>query len=406
MQNYLNLLKTYGSPLYVYHEPVLRDRCSQIRSFQDDIQRRISKTVTLHYSPKANSNSTILEIIKSFGIYVDAMSPGELHIDEICGFNSKQILYVCNNISAEEMKAVHKKGILVCLDSVSQVNTWGKNLPNTDIMVRINPEVAGVGYCDEVDTASKTTKFGIKEQFLPDLFETAAKYNLHIVGTHQHLGSLFLNDKISLYIAGVKAGLQIVKEHFKDVKIVDLGGGFGVPYRPDEQPLDLKKLADELVPVLSDFIKEYPSVQEFKFEPGRFIPCESGHLLGTVTATKQIDSDTWWIGTDVGMGTLVRPSIYKAYHEISVISTNTKTVTANFCGNVCESGDILGRDRNVALPDVDDVVLIHNAGAYGYSMASNYTGRYRPAEVLLTSDGGEKQIRRRETYLDLMATLI
>lgn len=407
---FLNLLKKYGSPLYVYDYYTLKSRCDSMKAFSQKICEGLANDilVSMHYSTKANSNPAILRVVEQAGLNVDCMSPFELEIDEKSGFTPERMCYVCNNISPEEMCFVHEKGVLICLDSISQVETWGKLFPSTDIMVRINPGTHGVGHSKKVITSGKATKFGISEENLSQLFTIAEKYNLHIVGTHQHLGSLFLNDKIPDYIEGVKAGLDIVKKHFKNVKIVDLGGGFGVPYTPFEKPLNLSLVSTELIPILNDFISNYPSLKEFKFEPGRYIPCEAGYLIGTVTAVKH-ENDTWWICTDIGMNQLVRPSMYDSYHEIELIyqnpDKNKPTVTANFCGNVCESGDILGKKRTVKLPEVGDVVKVYNAGAYGYSMASNYTGRPRPAEVMVTK-GEEKLIRKRETISSLMENVV
>ena len=405
-----DLLKKYGSPLYVYDYEILRDRCNKIKNFSDDLHHGLPNDikVSMHYSTKANSNPAILKVVAQSGLNVDCMSPFELEIDLKSGFSPDKMLYVCNNISGEEMKFVHDNGILICLDSISQVETWGKIFPGTDIIVRINPGTQGVGHSEKVITSGKATKFGISEENLPQLFEVVKKYNLHIVGTHQHLGSLFLNDKIDDYIAGVRAGINIVKKYFKDIKIVDLGGGFGVPYSPDESPLDLSLVASKLLPVLKDFVLEYPSVKEFKFEPGRYIPCESGSLIGTVTAIKH-ENGTWWICTDIGMNQLVRPSMYGSHHEIKLVyqndNVNRKTITANFCGNVCESGDILGKNRVVKLSEVGDLVVVANAGAYGYSMASNYTGRPRPAEIMIIN-GEDKIIRNRETMSSLMENIV
>lgn len=399
------ILKNYGSPCYVYDKKILEKRCNDMKNFQDILEKELSKKVSMHYSTKANSNPTILQIVEQSGLSVDAMSPVELLLDRNAGFSSDRILYVCNNISAEEMKFVHDKGVLVCLDSISQVDTWGKNLPNTDIMVRINPGTAGVGHSKKVETSGKDTKFGISEANLPELIETANKYHLRIVGTHQHLGSLFLNDKIDDYIEGVKTGLDIVKNNFKDIKIVDLGGGFGVPYNPNtEKPLDLFALSNKLIPILKDFIKSYPSVDEFKFEPGRYIPCESGKVIGTVTAVK-LEYGMYWIGTDIGMNVIIRPAMYGSYHHIEVLHKNPQRITsriyANICGNVCESGDVLGKKRIVELPEVGDRVVVYNCGAYGYTMSSNYTGRPRPAEVMV-DESNITLIRKKEELSDLI----
>ena len=363
----------------------------------------------MHYSTKANSLPAILRIAKEEGLKVDCMSPMELYINQRCGFARSEMLYVCNNITRTEMILAYEAGVLVCLDSISQVETWGKAMPKTEIMGRINPGTAGVGHSQKVVTSGKATKFGISEENLPKLLEVAEQYGLRIVGTHQHLGSLFLNDKVPSYIYGVKAGLEIVKNHFKNIEIIDLGGGFGVPYKPDEEQLDLDYVAEELLPILRKFTEEYPSVKEFKFEPGRYIPCEAGEIIGTVTAIKY-ENGIWWIGTDIGMNKLVRPSMYDSYHEISLPQSEGKMIKANFCGNVCESGDILGKDRMVKLPKVGDIVIVHNAGAYGYSMASNYTGRPRLAEVMKKGKAHNESeyelIRARESTQEMFKGII
>ncbi len=403
------LLKQYGSPLYVYDYNVLQERCKRMKVFETTLEASMPKgiTVSMHYSTKANSNPAILKEVRRNGLKVDCMSPLELYLNQRCCFTAKEMLYVCNNISVEEMKLVHDSGVLICLDSISQVETWAEEYPRTQIMVRINPGTAGVGHSKKVVTSGKATKFGISEENLPRLFDIAAKYEVDIIGVHQHLGSLFLNNKILDYIAGVKAGLDIVKKYFKDVQIVDLGGGFGVPYKFREKDLDLSLVAKELIPILKEFVEEYPSVKEFKFEPGRYIPCEAGYLVGTVTAVKY-ENGTYWIGTDIGMNQLVRPSMYDSYHGISLPESEGELVVeANFCGNVCESGDILGKQRLVNLPEVGDTVVVWNAGAYGYSMASNYTGRTRPAEVMMVPDRDNYfLIRNREKREDLTRGII
>ncbi len=395
------LLNTYGSPLYVYDKSTIVDRCQQLNSFAKRLSDATGRAVHMHYSTKANSNVEILRLIKSCGIWADCMSPKELNLDLEAGFTPKELLYVCNNISKKEMEYVKSKDVLICLDSVSQVETWEFNFPETKIMVRINPGTIGVGHSDKVITSGPDTEFGISEANLPELLWCAKHYDLKIVGAHQHLGSLFLNDKIDQYVTGVSTFLEIIKRNFKNLSIIDLGGGFGVPYKPDEEPLNFDILYQKLVPVLRNFVEEYHSVKEFKFEPGRFIPCEAGLLLGTVTSIKE-EFGTRWIGTDIGMGTLVRPSMYGSYHEIEIVQTRAfgLELLANICGNVCESGDILGKGRTVYSPDIEDAVIVHNAGAYGYSMSSNYTGRPRPAEVMMTEKDCCRLIRPAQSLDD------
>lgn len=400
-----NLLEDYGSPLYVYDYQILKKCCDDMYNFKRKLENKINRKVSMHYSPKANSNPAILNVVKESNLNVDSMSPFELYLVQKCGFSNDQILYVCNNIDSEEMKLVHDKDILICLDSVSQVEMWGRLFPNTEIMVRINPGTLGVGHSDKVITSGKSTKFGISQDNISELLLVTKKYNLKIVGVHQHLGSLFLDDKIKDYILGVEASLNIIKKYFKDLRIIDLGGGFGVPYKKDEKKLDLNKVLNELEKVLIPFINEYPEAQEFKFEPGRYIPCESCVIIGKVTSIKH-ENEIWWIGTDIGMNELVRPSMYDSYHEVKLLQDRkSKYITANICGNVCESGDVLAKNRKIRLPEVGDTIIVYNAGAYGYSMASNYTGRFRPAEVIL-KDNKIIPIRKRETIEYLESNII
>ncbi len=398
MFNARELQKKYGSPLYVYMKEVLDTRCMKMKAFGNEVKNNLPSgiEVSLHYSTKANANPFVLKTVRKHGLKVDCMSMGELDINEKSCFTPSEMLYVCNNIKAEEMIEVHDRVSLMCLDSISQVETYGKNFPGTELMVRINTGTEGVGHSEKVKTSGKDTKFGISEKNFEELFEVVEKYNLRIVGIHQHLGSLFLNNKIPDYINGVKSGLHMIKKYFKDVKIVDLGGGFGVPYELGEEELDLSLVAHLLNPILNEFVSGYHSVREFKFEPGRYIPCEAGYLVGEVTAVKD-----GYIGTNIGMGMLVRPSMYDSYHEITLPESNGELVTVKFCGDICESGDILGKNRTVKLPKVGEPVVVHNAGAYGFSMASNYTGRTRPAEVLVLPNGETKLLRKAETIEDM-----
>lgn len=400
----LNKVREYGSPIYVYDEAILRENCKDLLLFENELKEKLNVDVKMHYSTKSNSNLSIMQIIREEGLAVDCMSPTELAIDEHAGFLKENILYVCNNITAEEMKMVNEKGILICLDSVSQVETYGKVCPNTEIMVRINPGKGGVGHSQKVVTAGKETKFGISEDNISELLEVVKRYNLKIIGVHQHLGSLFLNDKIDQYISGVIAGLEIVKKYFKNLRIIDLGGGFGVPYLSEEEKLDFTQLSNKLIPVLQEFLNTYGKIEQFKFEPGRYIPCTAGFLIGTVTTIKENEGKIW-IGTDIGMNTLIRPAMYNAYHEIEIVTQNSsEMITANICGNICESGDILGKNRRILKPEINDIVIVYNAGAYGYAMASSYTGRLKPAEVMIKQDGSIKLIRKQETIQDILDT--
>lgn len=211
----------------------------------------------------------------------------------------------------------------------------------------------------------------------------------------------------SKYLESVKNTLEIAKQ-FDTIEFVDFGGGFGIPYRKQEgqAPLELKEFGQRLGDVLKEWVKEYGREILFRSEPGRYIVAESSVLLGTVHAIKE-NGETFYVGTDIGFNVLARPIMYDAHHELELyrngkLVTEGETITADVVGNICESGDILAKERTIFMPQEKDIIGVMDAGAYGYSMSSNYNNRLRPAEVLIRSDGSVQLIRRRDTLEDLI----
>ena len=388
------LIEKYGSPLYVYDENTLRKRSKEMMDLLPN------KKLVVDYSIKANTNIELVKIIKSEGLHVDAMSPGEVAFEKKAGYKNNEIMYVCNNISESEMKEIIKEGILISVDSLSQLEMYGKLNPNGEVIVRFNPGV-GAGHHEKVVTGGHHTKFGVQREFIDDVKKILNKYNLKLVGINQHIGSLFLD--YNSYIEGVKNILEIASS-FKGLKLIDLGGGFGVPYNHEER-LDLKKLSIELDKVLSAFLDNYDNKYVvFYIEPGRYVVCEAGILIGSVTSVKE-NYNTNYLGCDIGFNILMRPILYDSYHEIKVLQKNSNNLkeTYTVVGNICESGDILGSDRLLDKASVGDAIIVYNTGAYGYSMSSNYNLRSRPAEVLITADHKDKLIRKRDTIEDMMS---
>ncbi len=400
MNNFLSkeecfkLIEKYGSPLYVYDEETLRKRCNEMKNLLPN------KNLKVDYSVKANTNIELLKIIRNEGLHVDAMSLGEIYSEKLAGFKSNEIIYVCNNISKSEMIEVIKQGVIISVDSLSQLETYGSLNPNGDVIIRFNPGV-GAGHHDKVITGGKKTKFGVQKEFISEAKKILEKYHLNLIGINQHIGSLFLD--YNSYIEGVKNILEIAS-YFKGLKLIDLGGGFGVPYNGEER-LDLNKLSIELDKVLSDFIDKYDNKEvTFYIEPGRYIVAEAGILLGTVTSIKD-NYNTKYLGCDIGFNVLMRPVLYDSYHEIKVLQKeeNDKEELYTVVGNICESGDILGKDRLLKKANIDDIVVVYNTGAYGYSMASNYNLRLRPAEVLVTKNHEFVLIRKRDTIESIIS---
>jgi diaminopimelate decarboxylase len=391
------LLERFGSPLYVYSEDILRRRCRDIR------QLCASPHYRVNYSTKANSNRTILSIIRDEGLDADAMSPGEIHVLLSVGFDPGQIFYVCNNVSVGEMAFARERGIMVGVDSLSQLETYGQAFPGSDVAVRFNMGF-GAGHHEKVVTAGKKTKFGINDDHVDDVRALIRKYDLKLRGINQHIGSLFLED--AAYIESARMLLDLALT-FEDLEFVDLGGGFGIPYmkQDGQKRLDLDAMGDRLTRLIDEFVARYGRPVRVKVEPGRYIVAECGVLLGTVHATKT-NAGINYVGTDLGFNVLMRPILYDSHHDIEVyregrlVTQGEQIVTV--VGNICESGDKLAIGRGLPPVMVGDILGVMDAGAYGYSMASNYNNRLRPAEVLIPLSGEPRLIRRRDTLEDLM----
>ncbi len=410
MESYLNqsqffggnrpedLIAEYGSPLYVYNEGI-------IRSHMDAVANVITKyPYTANYSVKANTNIHILKLALEEGNNCDAMSIGEITMLMKAGFPKERIFFVPNNVSEEELLFAIDNDIMTSLDSLSQLELYGTLNPGGTCAVRINPGV-GAGHSEKVITAGKKTKFGIAEEDIDEIFVIAEKYNLTIAGINQHIGSLFMSPEP--YLKAVSNLLRIAVR-FPNLKFIDFGGGYGIPYHKLDGEADypMEDFKARLEPILDEFVSAYGYAPLFKSEPGRYCVAEGGVILGTVHAVKQ-NAGKKYIGTDIGMNVLVRPSMYDSWHDIEFIRngsvlprTDLEEVTVT--GNICESGDLLAKDRPLPKVERGDLACVLDAGAYGYSMCSSYNSRPRPAEIMIRTDGSVQLIRRRETIEDLL----
>ena len=400
------LAKNFGTPLYVYNEKILRDRMKKVANV-------ITKfPYTANYSVKANTNIHILKLALEEGLNCDAMSVGEITLLLKAGFPAERIFFVPNNVSSDELEFALNNKIMTSLDSLSQLELFGKTCEKLNISsenrkcaVRINPGV-GAGHCEKVVTGGKKTKFGIAEYAIDQIFEIAQKYNIRIAGINQHIGSLFMDPQP--YLDAV-TNLLFIAIKFPNLEFVDFGGGYGIPYHKldDEKPFPMEEFKTRLEPILDIFTKSYGKTPLFKSEPGRYCVAEGSVILGRVHATKE-NSGTNFAGTDVGMNVLVRPSMYDSHHDIEilrngeVVSRDGNLQEQTVTGNICESGDILAKNRQLPKIEEGDLICVLDTGAYGYSMCSSYNSRPRPAEVLICADGSVKQIRRRETIDDLL----
>jgi len=388
------IVAKFGSPLYVYSERVLRTRCKELRNFLQ------YEPFTPSYSCKANTNVTILKIIREEGFRADAMSPGEILLLRTAGFQPEEILYVGNNVSEAEMLYAIKAGVTVSIDSLAQLEQYGQLNPGGKVAIRINPGM-GDGHHKKTITGGADSKFGVYYTDVNQIKAIIRRYNLKITGLNQHIGSNYLTGKV--YLASVERLLSIA-EQFDDLDFIDFGGGMGIPYCNETPRLDIAQLGAQVSAILKPWVQHYGKQITASIEPGRYLVAESGILFITVHSTKQ-NPGVAFVGTDGGFNVLARPMMYGSYHEIlhtsHVHANDTMEVTV--CGNICESGDLLGEER--LLPKVTakgDILAVLDAGAYGFSMSSNYNSRLRPAEVLLTQDGDLRLIRERDTLEGLL----
>lgn len=390
-----HLIKQFGSPLFVYDEQCIRTMVRRLRGAITYPRTQI------RYACKANTNPTIMRIIKEEGCGVDTVSPGEIYLALKSGFKRTEISFTGNNCTESELRYAIKNHTSITIDSLSQLERLGKIKSGLSIALRVNPAIGG-GHHRHVTTGGPTAKFGIWIHQLNKAKEIARKYQIKIIGLHHHIGSGILD------MAPILEAMEILlnaARAFKDLEFVDLGGGYGVPYNPNQKPLDIDKLGKLISERFSRFSQQYGKQLTLMLEPGSYLVCESGILLATVTAIKETPKHIF-VGTDSGFNHLIRHPLYNAYHTIiNASQVNGSKQLVSVCGNLCETGDLFTHGRKITRFKEGDIVAICNVGAYGYSMSSQYNSRLRPAEVLVNGNQA-KLIRHRETLADLARTYL
>ena len=393
------LAQEYGTPLFVYSENRIR---TNINLLKKAVQKHYPKTRIL-YACKANTNISILKVLRDEGVEIDAVSPGEAFFALEAGFTPEEILFTGTSVREDELKHLVEAGYRLNIDSVSQMRGLLKiGVPKT-VSVRINPEI-GAGHHEHVITAGPDVKFGVWESQAPEAYRLALEAGVSSFGIQMHIGSGIM--EVSNFIKAVSRLLEIAK-HVKDetgidFDFIDIGGGIGVPYKPDEKEVDLNAFFESLFGFMEGKLDELGLGRpEIWLEPGRYLVAESGVLLTTVTTLKTSPGKEF-IGVDAGFNTLIRPAMYGSYHHIhSASGLDEPSKPYTVYGPLCESGDIFARDRLIPEVDEGDILAIMNAGAYGFSMSSHYNSRPKAAEVM-TKNGESRLIRERETLQDLL----
>lgn len=376
----LSVAKKFGTPVYVYNQERIEEQCQKlIRHFPG---------VSFHYAVKANSNPTILSIIRKQGIGSEAVSLGELKVVKASGFSASRTSFTCSNLTEQQLRLAAASGARVHLDSLRQLETWGRLKLGRDVSLRLNQGV-GAGHHAHVITGGPHSKFGVSLADVPAALTLAERYKLRITGIQQHIGSNALDA--SVLLLAMRTLLKTATS-FKNIEHIDFGGGLGIPYAPEEKQLDLKTLGKEFRTYTDAFKKKQGREIAFSMEPGRFIVAEAGALLVSVVDAKET-TERRFVGVSSGFNQLVRPTMYGSYHSIDNLSrTRGKSAKITIAGNVCESGDVFAVNREMVVPEIGDTLAIRNAGAYGFTMASTYNMHALPKEVLVTSAGRTKDI--------------
>lgn len=367
--------KKYGTPLYVYDGDFLIQKYNNLYNLID------YPLLKILYAMKANYNVGILKLLKKHNAYLDTVSPAEVFLALKLGFEKEKILFTSNNITDEEMHEVQSTGVLFNIGALSSLEKYGKNYPGRNVCIRFNPDVYA-GENKYVQTAGALTKFGILMSDVDKVIDIAKRYDLKVIGIHEHTGSgigtteqVFesMNNLLSL----------ASKENFPDLQFIDFGGGLKVNYSPHEEEIDWRYFGKKVGELFKEFCKNYGKELYMYFEPGKYIVAESGYLIVEVNTLKN-NRGRLIAGTNSGFNHLIRPLLYGSYHHIENLKNpNGHKNFYDVCGNICESGDCFAEQRE--LPEIreGDLLVIKTAGAYCYSMGSIYNLRSMPTELLI-----------------------
>ena len=391
VKDLLSIAHTYGSPVYVYD-------ANKISAQYERLTKAFAAVPSLriNYAMKALSNVSVLKLMRKLGAGLDTVSIQEVKLGLHAGFAPEQIIFTPNGVSMEEIEEAASLGVQLNIDNLSILEQFGSKHPQVPVCIRINPHVMAGGN-SKISVGHIDSKFGISIHQIPHILRIVENTKMHINGIHMHTGSDILDIDVFLYAAEI---LFDAAKHFRELKFIDFGSGFKVPYKEGDIQTDIEEMGEKLSQRFLEFCKLYGRDLTLAFEPGKFLVSEAGFFLVKVNVVKQTTS-TVFAGIDSGFNHLIRPMFYGATHFIENISNpEGKKRFYSVVGYICET-DTFASNRQIAEISEGDILCFRNAGAYCYTMASNYNSRPRPAEVLWI-DGQAKLIRKAETLEDLL----
>lgn len=385
------LAEKYGTPLYVYNTAKMKEQFRKLSGAFKDIDLKIN------YACKALTNINVLKLFRGLDSGLDAVSIQEVELGLKAGFKSKDILFTPNCVSMEEIDEGVALGVRINIDNLSILEQFGdKYGDKVPVGIRLNPHVMGGGNA-KISTGHIDSKFGISIYQMPHLLRVIETNNMKIDGIHMHTGSDILDAEVFLRAANI---LLDTAKNFQNLSYIDFGSGFKVPYKEGDIATDIQDFGKQLTIRIKEFYEDYRKKVTLMFEPGKFLVSEAGNFLVRVNVLKQTLA-TVFAGVDSGQNHLLRPMFYDSYHHIVNISNpGAKQRIYTVVGYICET-DTFGWNRKISEIREGDFLAFANAGAYCFTMASNYNSRFRPAEVLI-HEGKDYLIRKREVMDDLL----
>jgi len=387
----LKIVNDYGSPVYVYDADVITSQYKRLKKAFSGVEN-----LKIHYAVKALSNISVLKLFHKLGAGLDTVSIQEAQLGLKAGFDPSSIIYTPNGVALQEIQEAAELGIQINIDNLSILEQFGSLHPEVPVCIRINPHVMAGGNTN-ISVGHIDSKFGISIHQIPHLLRIVKNTGMRINGIHMHTGSDILDIDVFLYASEI---LFDTAKHFPDLEFMDFGSGFKVPYKDGDIETNIEELGKKLTHRFNDFCKEYGKELTLAFEPGKFLVSQAGVFLTKVNAVKQTTS-TVFAQVDSGFNHLIRPMLYGSQHEIINISNpDGRERFYSVVGYICET-DTFANNRRISEIREGDILCFKNAGAYCFTMASNYNSRYRPAEVLV-HNGEAHLIRKRETFQDLL----
>ncbi|MEO5775672.1 MAG: diaminopimelate decarboxylase [Flavobacterium sp.] len=391
----LSLSKEFGNPLYVYDAEKIEFQYNRLTKAFSKVEK-----LRINYAMKALSNISILKLLKNLGSGLDTVSIQEVQLGLHAGFTPDKIIFTPNGVSFEEIEEVAKLGVQINIDNLSILEHFGAKYPKVPVCIRINPHVMAGGN-ENISVGHIDSKFGISIYQIPHVLRIVENTKMNINGIHMHTGSDILDIEVFLYASEI---LFDAAKQFKHLEFLDFGSGFKVPYKKDDIETNIEELGKKLTKRFLAFEKEYGRELTLAFEPGKFLVSEAGYFLAKVNVIKQTTS-TVFAGIDSGFNHLIRPMFYGSQHNIENISNpKGKERFYTVVGYICET-DTFANNRRIPEIHEGDTLCFRNAGAYCFSMASNYNSRFKPAEVLW-KDGKGHLIRERDTFENLLQNQI